>query len=250
MVDKSYLDGFQYDEQGNVVGFRDYAITSWADCPIHGRYAKTYGDELSQWEIKCGCPSCFKNQMIEEQLKSAMIPPRFLTKTLDNFETAEEWQRKASAIIRSYVSDFDSVLSQGRCLILCGLPGTGKTHLACAYANEVIKQGHSASFTSVSKIIRTVRASWGTGTEEDVLQTFSNVDLLVIDEVGVQAGTENEKQILFNILNERYNFMRPTVLISNLKQVEMKTALGERVWDRLKENGGKLINLTGDSFRK
>ena len=249
-MDQSYLDGFQFDELGNVIGFRGYGITSWSECPIHGRYAETYGDELSQWTILCGCPACFRAKMVEDRLKGAMIPPRFLKKTLDSFEITKDWQGKASSIVKSFADDFPSVLKEGRCLILCGQPGTGKTHLACAYANSVISQGYTALFTSVLKIVRTVRSSWGTGTEEDVLKIFSDVDLLVIDEVGVQAGTDNEQQILFNILNERYNFVRPTVLISNLKQVEMKSVLGERIWDRLKENGGKLVNLTGESFRK
>ena len=83
-----------------------------------------------------------------------------------------------------------------------------------------------------------------------MLSVYTGVDLLIVDEVGVKAGTENEKQIIFNVLNERYNNVLPTVLISNLRENEVKTYLGERVWDRLKEGGGNVLILNGESQRR
>lgn len=75
-------------------------------------------------------------------------------------------------------------------------------------------------------------------------------DLLVIDEIGVQFGTETEKMILFDILNARYEQVKPSILISNLAIEELKTYIGERVLDRMWEGGGSILAFTWDSYRK
>ena len=182
-----------------------------------------------------------------------MIPPRFLPKTFGNFETKEQWQKEAKKRVQALAVNFPETLNNGVCLTLLGTPGTGKTHLACAYANAVISQGYTALFASVSKVIRAIRSSWGTfstGSEDSAYSNFVDVDLLILDEVGVQAGSENEQQIIFNIINERYNAVKPTVIISNKDREGVKKYLGERVWDRLKENGGICLNFNAGSYRK
>ena len=57
----------------------------------------------------------------------------------------------------------------------------------------------------------------------------------LIDEIGVQAATENEQQILFNVINGRNEQMRPVILISNLDAEGIKKVLGERSSDRIRE---------------
>ena len=140
-------------------------------------------------------------------------------------------------------------LANGRCLIMVGGVGTGKTHLACGLVREVVSSGRTAKFTTVQKLIREVRASWGTKTEQAVIDEFAKLDLLIIDEVGVQAGSENERNILFDIVNSRYEDMRSTVIITNCDIDGIKAYLGERVVDRLRENGGRLVQFTGKSYR-
>jgi DNA replication protein DnaC len=71
----------------------------------------------------------------------------------------------------------------------------------------------------------------------------------VLDEVGVQYGTDAEKQIAFEIINTRYENLRPTIIISNLNAAELTTFIGERVMDRLKENGGRLLVFDWPSHR-
>ena len=77
-----------------------------------------------------------------------------------------------------------------------------------------------------------------------------DLDLLVIDEVGVQSGTENERNILFDIINGRYENMKSTLIITNLDRSQLPDYLGERIVDRLRENGGMLIPISGKSCRK
>ena len=76
----------------------------------------------------------------------------------------------------------------------------------------------------------------------------SSPDLLILDEVGVQFGSDFEKQILFDVLNERYEKLKPSILLSNIPGDQLADYLGERVTDRLRENGGKMIGFDWDSY--
>jgi DNA replication protein DnaC len=71
----------------------------------------------------------------------------------------------------------------------------------------------------------------------DVILKSPKIGLLIIDEVGVQYGTEGEQVIMFDIINRRYRDAMPTILITNLGKEGFKKYLGERSFDRLRENG-------------
>ena len=76
------------------------------------------------------------------------------------------------------------------------------------------------------------------------------VEFLVIDEVGVQFGTETEKFIFYEVINRRYENVLPTVLISNLTSDELKTFIGDRAFDRFREDGGAILAFDWESYRK
>lgn len=82
------------------------------------------------------------------------------------------------------------------------------------------------------------------------MEIYTDKDLLIIDEVGVQFGSESEKIILFEIINERYEQMKPTILISNLSEDELSRYVGERIIDRMREGKGAVINFDWESYRK
>ena len=86
-------------------------------------------------------------------------------------------------------------------------------------------------------------------TTQQVVKEFSFFDLLIIDEVGIQTSSEAEKRIFFDIINKRYENMLPTILISNLELQELTAFVGERVMDRMKENGGVIFAFDWDSHR-
>ena len=86
-------------------------------------------------------------------------------------------------------------------------------------------------------------------TEQDAIDALVMPDLLILDEVGVQFGTVTESLIMFEILNGRYEKVRPTIVMSNLTEDEITEYLGSRVVDRLKEGGGVLVAFDWDSYR-
>jgi DNA replication protein DnaC len=193
-----------------------------------------------------------KQDAIRSQFVKAAIPKRFLNRTFDNYEATTQQQQLALNISRHYANHFSERLENGGGLILQGQPGTGKTHLACAIANQVITNGASARFTTVMQLVRAIRATWkrdSAQTEDAVLQSIIDYDLLIIDEIGVQYETESEKLILFDVLNGRYENEKPTILLTNLVGNELNACIGERNVDRIQEGGGTTISFTWGSYR-
>lgn len=176
---------------------------------------------------------------IEARFESVGIPAAFRGRTFDNFVATTDDQRRALEAAKEFADNFWSIHHPaGRFLVLGGNPGTGKSHLALAVAQKVMMRG-TAMYRDVMDIIRMVRSTWGKGSDKSENEVFytlgTMLDLLIIDEIGVQRGTEDEQSILFDILNRRYRDNRPTILITNLGGKAMTEFLGPRIMDRLYE---------------
>jgi len=183
------------------------------------------------------------------------IPLRYREKDFDNYVCDnDENKLNALKLIKSYYNEItNNKLKLGEALILCGKVGTGKTHLACAIANDLIyKKIGTVFFATAYEIISIIRETYRKDSKKstyEVMKELKEYDLLIIDEVGVQRGTEDEQMLLFDIINSRYSYLKSIILISNLNITGIETFLGERVIDRMKENNGILINLNWNSYR-
>ena len=87
------------------------------------------------------------------------------------------------------------------------------------------------------------------GTEDDAIAELVKPRLLILDEVGADYGTEHSKTILFDIINKRYENIKPTIVLTNLDAAALREYFGERIVDRLREGGGKLVTFTWVSHR-
>ena len=188
---------------------------------------------------------------VEESIESALIPARFRLRTFESFVADTEELGAAYRTVKAYADGFAGSLRSGAGLILSGPPGTGKSHLAAATLLQLAPD-HVCLYATVSQVIRAVRDTWrkdSDRSEREVIKHLGmEVDLLVLDEVGVQYGTDAEKNLLFDILDRRYSEMRPTILISNLHGEALKEVLGDRVYDRMRETQ-RMVIFTGDSYR-
>jgi DNA replication protein DnaC len=90
----------------------------------------------------------------------------------------------------------------------------------------------------------------GEGPAASAIQAqFARVDLLVLDEVGVQYGSKAELVMLTELVDERYAAKRPTIVVSNLGGAALIDMVGERAADRLAELGVDLL-FDWPSFRR
>jgi len=180
------------------------------------------------------------------------IPERFINKYIETFQVKNKGQERALSSCKKYIENLDSNIKTGKCLILCGNPGTGKTHLSIGIARKIIDSGGTALYSRTIDVFRSVKETYGRGsdkTEMQVLKGFANPDLLILDEVGHQFGTDAEKIILFDLINSRYERSRPTIIITNLDIDGLKKYLDYRAMDRLREGGGQLIVFDWESMR-
>lgn len=182
-------------------------------------------------------------------LGSAAIPERFIGKGFDNFHADTDAKRAALTILRDYAENFDRNAQTGQGLILSGKPGTGKSHLAGAVLQSQISR--DVLYATCLDVIRMVRETWrkdSDRSERQVLAYLGGLDLLVIDEMGVQYGTDGEQTVLFDVLDRRYRDVKPTILLTNQDAAGLKAYLGERTFDRIRETC-RLVPFDWESYR-
>lgn len=238
-------------------------------CENHGEYDVKYLPMRNSFWAFPNCTKCVEEQASAQKIKedadaielaaenkkrkresnrtNAGISKRNLYKTFDDYICSNEGQQKAKSDCMRYVKEFPSDKS----MIMVGGVGTGKTLLASAMLDSLVDENR-CEIIKVIDAVRELKASWNkdaTTTEEAIIKYFVGLDLLILDEVGSQFGSDTEKLFIFDIIDGRYQDMKPTILISNLDIDGIKEVIGERCVDRLREGGGMMIAFDWASSR-
>ncbi|RMV55436.1 ATP-binding protein [Pseudomonas amygdali] len=240
-----------------------------AECPTHGAYAAIIRKNA---DTASGCPGCaadaqlrrdqdeqramyarIAEERLERKLGASMIPKRFMGKTFADFRAETPEQKANLAKCVDYAQSFPKHLDEGRCIVMTGTPGTGKTHLAAAIAGHIIAHHNAtAVYRTVGGLLQYIKGSYGDRAEYSEKEAFASLidpSLLIIDEVGATKPTEFELATLFAVINGRYEEQLPTIVISNIDAKELGAVLGDRSVDRLREGRGIGLVFEGASER-
>lgn len=168
-----------------------------------------------------------RKQKIESILGKSGIKKRYLSRTIDRFSVTAE-NKKSFEVATDYIKNFREYFTQGKGLYLEGPCGTGKTHLAIAIALAIINTGVPVICKTSIDILGDIKRCYERNsevTEEEVLEAYKTVDLLIIDDLGKEQVTEWSVPVLYSILNERYEALLPTIITTNYNT----TALAEKL---------------------
>lgn len=100
--------------------------------------------------------------------------------------------------------------------VLCfGLPGTGKSHVACALGHALVEAGHPVLFTPTYQLVQELLCAKRTLTLPRALRKLDLFELIILDDLGYVAQSPEEAEVLFTLMAERYE-RKSMLLTSNL----------------------------------
>jgi DNA replication protein DnaC len=138
-------------------------------------------------------------------------------------------------------------------IIVNGATGVGKSFLACALANKACREGFSVHFDRASRLFECLAISRADGRYGKVMATIAAKNLLVIDDFGLFKLTEEQRQDLLEVIEDRYS--RGSVIITSQIPVEHwheivgDPTIADAILDRVVHNAHKL-HLKGESKRR
>ena len=180
-----------------------------------------------------------------ERYEKSGVPERYFNEALDTYKITNEMQATAAKAATNFLHAVKC--GEFKSLVLIGSAGTGKTHLACAIIREA--GGKYRTAPDIVEEMRRAKSFTANDTEADIIKYYGHVPLLVIDEIGRGIASTDEKYMLYQILNARYNTRKPTVLISNHKKADFLQYIGVAAADRLVESA-EIWELNGESYRR
>ena len=149
-----------------------------------------------------------------------------------------------------YVEQWQTMRSENLGLLLWGGVGTGKSFLAGCIANALMEQEVPVRMANFARILNELNGSFSG--RNDIVDRLCRYPLLIIDDFGMERGTEYTLEQIYNIVDSRYRSRKPLIVTTNLTLNEIQhpqDTAHARIYDRLLEMCVP-ISCIGVSFRK
>lgn len=192
-------------------------------------------------EVTRPCRSCKRRERINYLMQSSRITKEFQSKRFDNFDLSERPKivKEAKELTIAYANNFDNFRNdRNNSICLLGQPGSGKTHLMCAVANELILRSIPVLYFPWVEGLNEMKDDFSK--LDTRIREMQKVDVLFIDDLfkGRRDPTEFQIEQAFAIINTRYMEKKPMLISSerDLKQIiEIDEALGSRIYEMCKD---------------
>lgn len=247
-----------------VCGFCGRALEAeWVEFPpaLQQKFGKS-----GQWDYHPCTPECEKKNeqrewelMRREARVAALREKSGLSRRLKGYTLASfkpfvsPSATKAVERVEDYLGRWEEHRETGRGLYLCGGVGTGKTHLAVAVMNELIRRKRvPALFVTVPDLLGNLRRAYSKDSGRNLdewLDAVKNADLLLLDDLGSERPTDWAKELLFMVVNHRYLEALPTIFTSNIGPKDLAAHLDERTASRIISMCG-WVSLEGEDYRE
>ena len=138
-------------------------------------------------------------------------------------------------------------------ILITGPTGVGKTWLACALAHKACREGHTALYLRLPRLLQELAIAKGDGRYPRLLGTLAKTEVLILDDWGLVQPSAEQRRDLLEILEDRHG-IRSTLATSQLPIDKWHDFIGDptladAILDRLVHNAYK-ITLKGASMRK
>lgn len=233
--------------------------TTCSTCGGTGFEIRSHADGLTS-ATPCVCSQLQRGDRL---LRQARIPRRYDHCSFGSYEDQDPSQTKACAIATEWVERWPLV-DHG--LLLLGRPGTGKTHLVVAMARELARtKGARVLFYEQRELLKELQATFDNAnprTESDVFRPIVGSDVLILDDLGAGRTTAWSRDVLHDVLVQRYNDKSPMLITSNHVPEDEETAerrdpaaltlrdrLGDGLMSRLYEMC-RVVVVEGKDYRR
>ncbi len=138
-------------------------------------------------------------------------------------------------------------------LLLTGPCGSGKTYIACAMAHAACMKGYRVKYYRLSRLLLELTQTKADGSYSKALQSLARLDLLILDDWGLEPLKAVQRNDLMEIMDDR-NASSSTAILSQLPTDQWYESIGDNtladaILDRLMHNAHR-IKLKGESLRK
>ena len=151
---------------------------------------------------------------------------------------------------RRYVEQWEQIKDGNHGMILWGSVGTGKSYLAGCIANALMEKEVSVCMTNFALILNDLAANYKDRNE--YISRLCRFPLLILDDFGMERGTEYGLEQVYNVIDSRYRSRKPLIVTTNLTLEELQNPEDTphaRIYDRLIEMCTP-VRITGENFRK
>jgi DNA replication protein DnaC len=175
----------------------------------------------------------------EEKLIKFGVPKKYLPCSFENFKNLGNLSKK--------YNNFQSGL------VLFGITGCGKTHTAVAILRELVMRDsiEDACFVNISKLLLEIRQSFNSDdgkSEKDIVDYYSQIPFLILDDLGAEKTSEFAITTLYVIIDTRDSYLLPTIITTNLSLSQIEKKIGSRIASRL--SGMQNVKINMPDYRK
>lgn len=154
---------------------------------------------------------------VDRLRRASKLPPG------KTFETLDKARVPRTALLLVQELSRGDFVERANNVLLFGVPGVGKSHLACALGHALVEAGRSVFFTPTYQLVQQLLAARRDLTLPRALRALDVFDAVILDDLGYVQQTADEAEVLFTLMAERYE-RRSLIITSNLLFSE---------WDRI-----------------
>ena len=230
-------EGDYRDEEGFLICHK---------CHTRKQYELDIFGHMRRVPIMCKCAE-EKHQREQEEMErqenmlrikrlqeKGISDPQYLKWRMEN---DDRMNPKLSDAVERYVNKWNEMYDKNMGILFYGSVGTGKTFFAACIANGLIDKGIGVLMTNIPSLMTAMSKNFEKD-KERILSEISQVPLLILDDVGVERGTDYGYEKIQEIIDTRYRSGKPLIVTTNLSPEVLRNPEDpryKRVYDRILE---------------